>query len=119
MELAKKKEMVQAVLDAPSACAELKAVAAEWLAAAGTDKEEEVGRRLIAELEDDVMPIDAVIGFFGSETAAGIFGREKAASMKVHMEEVKAAGGKYCDCAACTAGKAILDVKKEFAPPMF
>ncbi len=114
MELEKKKELVQAVLDAPSACAELKEAAAKWMGAAGTDKEKEAGNILIAELEDDVMPIDAVIGFFGSKAAEGIFGAEKAAGIKAHMEEVKAAGGRYCDCPACTAGKAILDVKKEF-----
>ena len=114
MELEKKKEMVQAVLDARSTCAELRAVATEWMEAAGTEKEKEVSYRLIAELEDDVLPIGAMQAFFASDKAVKVFGEERAAAMKAHVEEIRAAGAKYCDCPACTAGKAILDAKKAF-----
>ena len=54
-----------------------------------------------------------MIAFFGTDTAAGIFGPEGAAKMLAHMKEVKAAGGEYCDCGACSAGKKILDRKEE------
>ncbi len=114
MELAKKKEMVQAVLDAPSACAELKEAASKWMEAAGTEQEAKAAAVFIAELEDDVMPIDATIAFFGSKTAEGIFGAEQAAANKARLEEKKAAGARWCDCPACTAGLAILEAKKDF-----
>ena len=72
-----------------------------------------IAEALIAELEEDVTPIDGVIAFMGSDTAAGIFGPEGAAKMLAHMKEVKAAGGEYCDCGACSAGKKILDRRAE------
>ena len=106
-------EKVKAVIAAPSCCAELRAVAEEWLQAVGTDGEKEASAKLVAELEEDVTPIDSVIAFFGTDTAAGIFGPEGAAKMLAHMKEVKAAGGEWCDCGACSAGKKILDRREE------
>ncbi|WP_296772289.1 hypothetical protein [Selenomonas sp.] len=38
-------------------------------------------------------------------------GAETAAQMVAHFEEVKAAGGKWCDCPACQIGLAILENK--------
>ena len=35
-------------------------------------------------------------------------GEEAAAGMLAHAEEIKAAGAKYCDCAACTAAHELL-----------
>lgn len=40
-------EQVNALKNAPSCCAEAKAVCAEWLEAVGTDKEAEMTKKLI------------------------------------------------------------------------
>lgn len=55
------------------------------------------------------MPIDGLIGFAGSERAA-VFGAES--KVEARMQKVKAAGGKYCDCPACTACEVILSKLK-------
>ena len=106
------KELVREMIAAPSCCAELKEKAEAWLTAEG-DARKTAAEALIAELEEDVTPIDSVIAFFGTDTAAGIFGLEGAARMLAHMKEVKASGGEYCDCGACSAGKKILDRRAE------
>ncbi len=105
------KEKVQAIVAAPSCCAELKAVGEEWLAAFGTDGEKAASKKLIAELEADVQTIDAVLGFFASKAGAEFFGAARAAELAQHAREVKAAGGKYCDCPACAPGWEVLDNK--------
>ena len=84
-----------------------------WLAAVGTDKETEETKALIAELEEDIMPIDTLIAFAGSEAGAKVFGEEKAKEVAAHGEEIKAGGAKYCDCPACAAVEAILAKKNE------
>lgn len=105
------KEKVQTIVAAPSCCAELKAVGEEWLAAFGTDREKAASEKLIAELEADVLEVDQVLAFFASSEGKKLFGAVKAAEMAQHMEEVKAAGGKYCDCPACAPGRDVLDHK--------
>ena len=47
-------EKVNALIAAPTCCAELRAVAEEWLKAVGTEGEKEASAKLIAELEEDV-----------------------------------------------------------------
>ena len=92
---------------------EAKAAAEKWLAAVGTAKEAEVTKAYIAELEADIMPIDGLIAFAGSEAGVGVFGAELAKNILAHAKEIKAAGAAYCDCPACAACKAILDKKAE------
>ena len=58
-----------------------------------------------------VLEVDQVLAFFASPEGQKLFGAEKAAEMAQHMREVKAAGGKYCDCPACAPGREILDHK--------
>lgn len=106
-------EKVNALMSAPSCCAEAKEAAKNWLDAIGTDKEPEAAKNLIAELEEDIMPIDGLISFAGSETGAQVFGVEKAKNVLAHAQEIKAAGAKYCDCPACAACEAILEKKDE------
>ena len=91
---------------------EAKDAANAWLDAVGTDNEEAETKKYIAELEEDIMPIDGLIGFAGSEAGAAVFGAEKAKEVEAHAKEVKAAGGKYCDCPACTACEVILSKLK-------
>ncbi len=105
-------EKVKGLISAPSCCAEAKEAGRNWLDALGTDKEKETAKILIAELEEDIMPIEGLIAFAGSEAGAQVFGAEKAKEVLAHAEELKASGAKYCDCAACTACEAILEKKE-------
>ncbi len=105
-------EKVKELINAPSCCAELKAVGKAWLEAVGTSAEKEMSEKLIAELNADVQTIDAVIDLFSSETGQKIVGAGTAVQMVAHFKEVKAAGGKWCDCPACKAGREILDNQK-------
>ena len=105
-------EKTRELMGAHSCCAELKAAAQAWLDAVGTEREAEETAKYIAELEEDIMPIDGLIGFAESEMGAKVFGAEKAAQIAAHAHEIKAAGAKYCDCPACSAGAAVLDLLK-------
>jgi regulator of sigma D len=103
---------VKEVMEAPSCCAELKAVCQEYLNAVDTSKQTEAAKKLVAELEADVQTIDAVLTLFSSETGEKIFGAETAKQLAETARKVKAEGGKYCFCPACTAGKIVLDNKE-------
>lgn len=104
---------VRELIAAPSCYSELKTIAQEYLAAVGTADEKAAGKKLIAELEEDVETIDDVMAFLNSEKAVEILGKETVAAMLEQGKKVKAAGGKYCFCPACVAGKALLDMKDE------
>ena len=106
-------EKVKDLMNAPSCCAEAKAAAQNWLDAVGTDQEAAKTRELIAEVEMDIMPIDGLIAFADSDAGAQVFGAETATKVAAHAKEIKAAGGKYCDCPACAACAAILEKKDE------
>ena len=107
------KEQTEALIAAPSCSAEAKAAAEKWLAAVGTADAAEATKAYIAELEADIMPIDGLIGFAGSEAGVGVFGAELAKNILAHAKEIKAACAAYFDCPACAACKAILDKKAE------
>lgn len=71
-------------------------------------------QKYIDELEADIMPIDNLISFAGSEAGAALFGADTAANIAVHAKEIKAAGAKFCDCPACAAVEAILEKKETY-----
>lgn len=100
------RQKVQEMIAAYSCCAELKAAGQAWLDVEGTDQEKSATENLLAEIEADVMPIDGLIAFAGSEAGAKVFG-DRAAAILDHAKEVKANGGMYCDCPACTAALAV------------
>ncbi len=106
-------EKTNDLLKAPSACPEVKAAANAWLKAQGTPEEAMETKKYIKELEEDIMPIDGLIGFAGSEVGAKLFGADVAKKVLAHAQEIKKAGAKYCDCPACTACAAILAKKAE------
>lgn len=111
-----KEEMIQkvkALIEAPSCYAGLKEVAEAYIAAIGSDGEKDAARKLAAELEADIQTIDEVLAFFKSDAGTQFFGAETAAALAKHAEEVKAKGGKWCDCPACAPGREILDRKEE------
>jgi hypothetical protein len=100
------------LMEAGSCCPEAKAAAKMWLEALGTAGEAEKTKMYLAELEEDVTTIDGLIAFSGSDAGRAAFG-DAAAGILAHAKEIKAAGGKYCDCPACTAALAILGRKAE------
>ena len=105
-------ELIEALIAAPSCYSGLKDVAQAYLDASEAEKPA-AAAALVAELEADVMPVDAVIGFFSSDAGIGHFGAETAAALLKGAQEHKANGGKYCNCPACSAGAAILERKAE------
>lgn len=103
-------ERTCALIDAPTCSAETKEAAKAWLNAIGTEKEAEETKKYIAELEEDIMPIDTLINFAESDGGAQVFGPE-AKNVAAHAKEIKAAGAKFCDCPACIAVEDILEKK--------
>lgn len=106
-------EKTKELIAAPSCCKEAKEAAQSWLDAVGTEKESEEAKKYIAELEEDIMPVDGLIAFAESEMGAKVFGEEKAKEVAAHGKELKAAGKLYCDCPACSAAEAVLLKKEE------
>ena len=68
--------------------------------------------RQLAELEEDIVSIDDLIGLAESEMGQKIFG-ENAKNVSEEGRQAKAAGAKYCFCDACKAVEAILSKKAE------
>lgn len=106
-------EKTKELINAPTCSSETKAAAQAWLDAASTDKEAAETQKYIAELEEDIMPIDTLIGFAESDMGAQVFGADKAKDVAAHAKEIKAAGAAYCDCPACIAVAEILKKKDE------
>ena len=102
------REKSRELIASPTCCGEAKSAAQAWLDAVGTDREAAETQKYIAELEADIMPIDKLIGFAGSDAGIRCFGSEKASNIVAHAQEIKAAGAKYCDCPACSLAEAIL-----------
>lgn len=88
--------------------AELKEAAKAWLAALDTEKEEEATDKYILELEDAITSVDDLIAFMGSDAAKAAMGPEMAEKLLAHGKEIKANGGDWCDCPACTRAIEIL-----------
>lgn len=106
------KEKVQEMISSYSCCAELKEVGQAWLDAEGTDKEAAATESLLAEIEEDLMPIDGMIAFADSEACVQIFGDKGAKDMQTHSREIKAKGAVYCDCPACVYALEIKNILK-------
>lgn len=105
-------EKVKKMMEAPSCCETLRTAAQNWIDAAGTAEEKTAAQKFVDELEADVLPVDAVLAFMQSDAATAKFGAELAEKFTKHMTEIKAAGAKYCDCPACSAGLDILKNKE-------
>ena len=107
-------EMVKEILQAGSACQELKTAAQNYLDAVGTADEHDKAEKLVAECEADVMKCADVIAFMKTDAAKKHLGAEVAAGILAHEEELLSKGIEYCDCPGCTAGKRIMDNKALF-----
>lgn len=77
----------------------------------GSEEEAAETKKYIDELEEDILPIDGLIGFAESEHGIKVFGADAAKNISEHAKKIKAAGEKYCDCPACAAAVAILEKK--------
>lgn len=53
------KSKVEELCTLPSTCPELKAVCMEWLAAVGTDRQQEMNTKLLKEVGEDINTLDA------------------------------------------------------------
>ena len=96
-------EKTRELIDSPTCSSETRDAANTWLDSVGTEAETEETKKYIAELEEDIMPIDTLIGFAESEAGAQVFGADKAKDVAAHAREIKAEGAEYCDCPACAA----------------
>lgn len=103
-------EKTHALMNAHTCSAEAKAAAKAWLDAVGTAQEAEETKKYIAELEEDIVTVDGLIAFAGSEMGKKVFG-DAADGVVLHAQQIKAAGAQYCDCPACAAVQAILEKK--------
>lgn len=101
-------ETAKNMVAAPSCCPELKEIGQAWLDSIGKADEKEKAKILIAEIEEDITPIDSLVEFAHSEEAIKLFGVEGQKNFVVHADELKASGAKYCDCAACKPAQEIL-----------
>ena len=106
-------EKTRELIDSPTCSSETRDAANTWLDSVGTEAETEETKKYIAELEEDIMPIDTLIGFAESEAGAQVFGTDKAKDVAAHAKEIKSNGAKYCDCPACAAAAAILEKKDQ------
>ncbi len=107
-------DRTNAILKSESACPELRVAAENWLNSIGTEKEKEAVEIYITELEEDVTPIENLIGMLESEMGPKFFGEEKAKMMLKKAKDSQDMGIQYCICPACNAGGAILDNKDTF-----
>ena len=108
------KEKVEELINSATCCQGAKDAGKAWLSACGTDKEDEAYKALIAELKEDIVTVDGLIEFAESEAGAAVFGGAEAAKgVAAHGHEIKAAGAKYCDCPACKAVEAILELEDQ------
>ena len=104
---------VKELIAAPSCYGPLKELAEKWVAADGTAAQANLTALLKGALKEDVCTIDDVLPFFASDAAKQAFGADAAAAMLKQGQEVKANGGKWCFCPACTAGVKILTLLGE------
>lgn len=106
-------EKTHEMMNSSSCSSEAKNAGEAWLNALGTEREAEETKKYMAELEEDLLPIDSLISFAGSEQGVEVFGAETAKDVEIHGKEIKAKGAKYCDCEACAAVEKILEKKDE------
>lgn len=92
-------------------CDELKEAAQNWLDSIGTDKEKEAGKKYVLELQDSIVAVDGMLAFLPTDEAKAKFGEETANKFYEHAKELKIQGVANCDCPACTAALAVLEVK--------
>ena len=94
-------------------CDELKEAAQAWLDSIGTDKEKEAGKKYVLELQDSIVTVDGMLAFLPTDEAKAKFGEETANKFYEHAKDLKIHVVANCDCPACTAASAVLELKDE------
>lgn len=94
-------------------CNALKEAAQNWLDSIGTDKEKEAGKKYVLELQDSIVTVDGMLAFLPTDEAKAKFGEETANNFYEHAKDLKAQSIVNCDCPACTAASAVLELKDE------
>ena len=107
------KAKVEALIAAPSCCAELKAAAQAWLDTYDDGNANQAATAaFIKELEEDITPLDSFLDFLKAEAAKVFFG-EAHGGILAGALAAKAAGETVCTCEACRLASEIL-AKKDF-----
>lgn len=106
-------EKTHELLKAPTCCQELKDVAKEWLESIGSENESMMTKKIVAEMKEDIMPIENLIAFASSKAGQDYFGLETANSIVAHSQEIQSQGAQYCDCPACALVEDILKLLGE------
>lgn len=88
------RELTADLLAAPSACKEVKEAAQNYLDAAGKEGEAAAAKAYVAELEADIMSIDGLISFAGSDMGAKVFGARRG---EEHSGPCQRAQGSRCE----------------------
>ena len=107
------KELVQALLDAPTSNPTVKEFEQSWINTEGKPEQEALTKQLVSVAEQNIALIDETIGFAGSELATQLLGAEGAANLLQHAKDIKAQGAEFCDCPGCVACKHVIDLKAE------
>ena len=103
---------IKAMAAAKTCCPDLKRAVQDYLIALGKPDEKIAAKNLIAEIEEDIMPIEELATFARSARAIQILGKEGARKLLAHVDELGTSGAKYCDCPACTHAAEILKHKE-------
>ncbi len=106
-------EKTRKLIEQPQTRPALKDAAQKWLDTMNDgEANKEATKAYVAALMENISLIDETIGFFSSKAAKDLFGEEVAAEKLAHAKQVKAKGGEFCDCSACTLVAEILKDKE-------
>ena len=105
-------EKLQAMAASPSCYPDLKQVTQTYLKL--VEAEIIAAKNLVAEMNEDVMPVDKLVEEAHSEAVVKKFGADTAKKFAANADALKASGAKYCNCLACTLALEILDNQELF-----
>lgn len=95
----------------PSCHPDLREVTKNYFILLGSPKEKDAAKDFIAELQDSVVKIEALLIFAHSKSAIEMLGAERAKLFAANADALKANGAKWCNCRACTIGLEVLEHK--------
>lgn len=95
----------------PSCHPDLREVTKNYFSVLGSEQEKSAAQDFIAELQDSVVKIEALLIFAHSNSAIEMFGAEGARLFAANADALKRRGEKWCNCKACTLGLEILKHK--------
>ena len=101
-------DKVRKLIEAEYCYDDLAILAEEWLESMDTPLFNEKTKQLIAELKEDIMPIDELIHYCETYRSDWFASKEEADDLLNHAQGIKKSGGLYCDCEACTLAQEIL-----------